>query len=192
MATVQFDIDGVLADFMHGFTRLAQGMGLCKTITSSGQQAVWERYGDVPDEHVSTVWENAKASPWFWEDLPALVDYPVFRRIEALQGDHEVYFATSRVGRAVKLQTIRWLRWHGISWPTVVVTPKKGEVAAALGAGYAIDDKAGNAIFMGYQKGVRSYLLDAPYNRFDPSVVGSPVRRVRTVEEFITDVEEGK
>jgi hypothetical protein len=192
MATVQFDIDGVLADFMHGFTRLAREMGCGNTVTSSAQQTVWETYGDVPPERVNVVWENAKASPWFWEDLPALIHHSVFRRIERLQGGHDVYFATSRPGRDAKLQTIRWLRAHGISWPTVIVTSRKGETAAAAGAAYAIDDKAGNAIFTGYQKGVRSYILDAPYNRFDPGVVGSPVRRVRTVDEFINDIEEGK
>lgn len=192
MATVQFDIDGVLADFMHGFTRLAREMGFGNRVSGSRQQVVWEQYGDVPSDKVDAVWANAKASPWFWEELPALIERETFSRIDRLQGDHDIYFATSRPGRGAKLQTVRWLRAHGISHPTVVITSKKGETAVALGARYAIDDKTGNALFTSYMPGVQSYILDAPHNRFPADKAGARVRRVHTVDEFLNDVEEGK
>ncbi len=193
MMKVQFDIDGVLADFMFAFTVLARSMGCCDRVTGTREQTVWESYGSVPAEFVPRVWARVKEHPYFWEDVPALVSPQTFWRIEQLQFDgHEVYFATARVGFRVKDQTVQWLRKHGIGNPTVLITSRKGETAAALGANYAIDDKAGNAVFTGYQRGVRSYILDAPYNRFDSEVIGSKVRRVRTVDEFIDDVRAGK
>lgn len=188
---VQFDVDGVLADFMTAFTRRAKTLGYTDTITGTAEQKTWETYGIVPREHVDGVWRDIKEDPQFWLNVPALISTTVFRWIDVLQEHADIYFATARVGATAKWQTAEWLARNGVSVPTVVITPNKGDTAAALRATHAIDDKAGNAIFTGYvAKKTRSYIIDRAYNQFDDSVVGGNVRRVQTVVEFLNDVEE--
>lgn len=188
---IQFDVDGVLADFMTAFTRLAKAHGYADAVTGTDEQTVWEQYGSVPSEHVDKVWALIKADRGFWAGAPALIPPGTFRRIDDLQARYEVYFATARVGTNVKAQTTAWLQWRGVKYPTVVITPKKGETAHALNADYAIDDKAGNAIYTAYQSPkTASYIIDRPYNRFDHSTVGAKVRRVKTVDEFLDQIEQ--
>ena len=55
-----------------------------------------------------------------------------------------------------------------------------------------IDDKAGNAVYAEYhnkdRRDFNSYVLDRPYNQFDAEVIGSRVRRVSTVERYLSDI----
>lgn len=187
---IQFDVDGVLSDFMTAFTRLAQAHGYAERVSGTVEQEVWDTYGQVPREHVGKVWNLIRTDAGFWAGAPPLVDKATFQRIDDLQYRAEVYFATARVGLNVKRQTIAWLEWRGVKNPTVVITPKKGEAALALNASYAIDDKAGNAIYTAYQApACKSYVIDRPYNRFDHGMVGSKVYRVATVDQFLDNVE---
>ena len=183
------DIDGVLADFMYGFTKLAAD----KFGTPVTENHLYERWDETPGlsrNQVQWGWAQIMQSGSFWADLNSLVRAEVFNRIERLSFIADTYFATARNGQNVKIQTEWWLRERGVISPTVLVTGRKGEAAAALGATHLIDDKAGNALCAYYlNPGLKSYILDRPYNRFDHTIVGSGVKRVTTVEEFLTDVE---
>lgn len=193
MSVVQIDVDGVVADFMTTYTTLAKEMGFTSTISGSLDQRVWEQYGDVPRDAVGRVWDRIKQSESFWLNCPALVDVNTFLRMTDMQVHHDLYFVTARVGKRAKFQTQLWLEWHGIRRPSVVMSNKKGEVAKAISANYAIDDKAGNPIFTAYYSPkTRSYVIDRPYNKFDSDVVGGKVRRVATLDAFLDDVEAGK
>jgi hypothetical protein len=175
---VQFDIDGVLANFLDGYRNLQSWQGKPRT-----ESLNWDDY------YSPEVWAEIRQSRYFWEDLPACVPDPVFRRINGL-GPSTVYFATNRVGVDVKTQTEHWLMARGIQRPTVVITAKKGEFAYAVGATHAIDDKAGNAVYTAYHSPrTMSYLLDRPYNRFDQSVLGTRVKRIDSVGLFLSVVE---
>jgi hypothetical protein len=176
---------------MAGFTRRAKLMGFTETITSSCDQVKWEQYGDVAPENVGRVWDDIKRDREFWVHVPPLCDAETFHRINALHYDAaDVYFVTARVGMNVQAQTALWLLERGIDWPAVIITPNKGDTAAALRVTHAIDDKAGNAIYTGYAAPkCRSYILDRLCNQFDHEVVGGNVRRVKTVGEFLDDVE---
>lgn len=190
---VQIDVDGVVADFMTAFTRLARDMGFTQNVSGTTEQKVWERYGDVPPEAVGRVWDRIKQSKDFWLHCDPLVDTNTFLRLADMTEQHDLYFVTARVGKHAKRQTEVWLSWHGMSRPCVVISSRKGEIAKALDANYAIDDKAGNPIFTAYYSPkTRSYVIDRPYNKFDSDVVGGKVRRVATLDAFLDDVEAGK
>ena len=79
---------------------------------------------------------------------------------------------------------------NGVENPAVIISGKKGEFAKVVGATHAIDDKAGNAVYLQYESPKKkSYLLDASYNQFDQKVLGTKVVRVATVDEFLDAVE---
>jgi phosphoglycolate phosphatase-like HAD superfamily hydrolase len=175
---VMFDVDGVLADFLHGYRSVQELLG--RTPTTEPR---WDAYLD------EQVWKFIKDSSTFWQHLPSLVHRTTALRIDSLHRDADVYFVTNRVGRGPKQQTETWLRHLGIFDPTVILSGRKGEMAAALGADFSIDDKAGNAVFMSYHSPkTKSYLLDAPYNQINHDVIGGTVRRVKSVDEFLNEV----
>lgn len=173
---VQFDLDGVLADFGRGYRDLAAGLGSPVPPADAGWDELWD----------SRVWAEIRRSTNFWAKLWPLVGPATLGRISTIAREHDVYFVTSRPGVDTKWQSEVWLERWGVLRPTVIVSSRKGEFAHAAGITHAIDDKAGNAVFTAYHSPeTASYLLDAPYNRFDQTVLGTKVRRIATVEEFL-------
>lgn len=179
---VVFDLDGVLANFYAGYFELCQKLGLREPRVGS-----WDDFLD------QRVWNEIRTSPTFWYDLPARVSRTIFDRIQATTYERDVYFATSRVGIDAYRQSYDWLFDNGIEKPSVTITGKKGEFAKVVGAGHLIDDKAGNAVYTQYESpGTQAYLLDAPYNQFDQTALGSKVVRVVSVEDFLDRLENAK
>lgn len=194
MAVVQFDIDGVLADFVKGFVRYGQQLGLLDGLKilseSDTTNLTYGTHSVVGASASQHVWENLLLSRWFWSELPAAVPVDTFGRINDLQRTHTVYFTTNRMGQSPKQQTEAWLITCGIQRPTVILTARKGEAALALGSTHSIEDKAGNAVYIAYASPkTSSYLLNRLYNRFDHDVLGSKVTRVETVDQFLDDIE---
>lgn len=194
MKSVMFDVDGVLADFVLGFTTLAAELGSNTTPYSCIEQRRWDF--DLPRGLVCRVWEKIHAADsLFWETLPALVSGEELERIRKLSVDEHVYFVTARdpgPTKRPKAQTEAWLTRRGITNPAVIVCANKGNFARAVEIDFAIDDKAGNAVYIAYDSpGTRSFLLNRPSNLFDETVLGSRVERVMSVTDFLTAVEEG-
>jgi len=188
MRPVIFDVDGVLADFLSSYTALAKRLYGVPHLTTTTYRR-WDEDG-LTEPQRDYVWEQIIKSPSWWVNLAPLVGPDTFRRICLVNTLQPVYFVTSRPGFAVHTQTTAWLRNHGIFEPHVIVSSKKAEIASAVDAGWAIDDKAGNALAIAYMSpGTDIYLLDRLYNRFDHSVAGRRVTRVATVEEFLDRVE---
>jgi phosphoglycolate phosphatase-like HAD superfamily hydrolase len=176
---VVFDIDGVLADFYKGYWRVCRELGKPEP-----------RVGNWNDFWDDDVWKVIRASQDFWQMLVPRVSRDVFKRIRALRDEREVYFATSRPGQHAHWQTVDWLTANMIPHPAVIVTPKKGRFCDVVSAGFMIDDKAGNCVYTSYESPrTAAFLLDAPYNQFDRDVIGSKVRRVDSVEEFLDIIE---
>lgn len=179
MAVVQFDIDGVLANFLAGYRQVQTFLGQAPT---RGNR--WDDYWD------RDVWNVIKQDSFFWESLPEQATRDEFKRIERMQDQHDIYFVTSRPGLYPKRQTEHWLMSQGISRPTVILTSRKGQFAEAVGVTHSIEDKAGNATYVAYQSPkTQSFLLNRPYNQFDQNVLGSKVVRVDSVSEFLDQVE---
>lgn len=173
-----FDIDGVLASFLDAYRQVEVTFGQTPTT-----EARWDAYWKTD------VWAYIKRSEEFWLKVPPLATPEEFARIYDLSFENDLYFVTNRPGKAVKWQTERWLEMRGVRNPTVIISGKKGEMARALGAHFSIDDKAPNAVFTQYwSPETKSFLLDAPYNQFDPGVMGSKVIRVKTVNDFLDEV----
>lgn len=176
------DMDGILSNFYPGYNAICERLG--KPILPVG------RWDDFLDKEV---WAEIKSDSGFWSRLPSLVSGKVFDRIQRLKLDNTVYFVTNRVGIRPHVQTRMWLERHGVYRPTVIVSKLKGEVAKALSATHFIEDKAENAWCVAWlSPGTQSYLLDAPYNQYDPGQFGSRrVKRIGSVEEFLDIVEGG-
>jgi len=192
MANIIFDIDGCLCDFMYGFSSLAnQYFGT--PIKKAEDQYQWfghEQLG-LTRKQYDFIWEKVKTSEVFWTQLQPLLDASIFARLDSLTIDASVYFVSARPGVYVKQQTERWLQQQGICRPTVIISDRKGEIASGIKADFALDDKAGNAVFMKYASPkTEVYLLDRPYNGFDHTIIGAGVKRISLVEDYLKVVED--
>lgn len=172
---VIIDVDGVLADFILGFTGLLQTISL----NENGPPISLFRYDEVTvwDEHIQGVsrelvnktWARAKGSEEFWTSLRPIPNDEELTRLAWLCDAHEryaVYFVTARPGRWAKSGTEKWLKAHGIAHPTVVMTEKKVLIADAVGADFAIDDKFDNVRALAQVMPWRgACILDRAYNQ---------------------------
>lgn len=190
MKRIVFDIDGVLAEFIGGFTALAHEQTPSVPVTRTHEQPSWYGFPGMTKEMIDGVWRRVVVSNTFWNDLDPLLDVETFHGIEKLRRDNEVYFCTARPGKYTKLQTEIWLRRNGIRYPTVVISKQKGEFCKAIEADFSIEDKAANASFIDWQTGGRtaSYLINRPYNQVPAEFLASGVKRVNTVTEFLEDI----
>lgn len=184
---VVFDVDGVLADFIYAFTTAGDRMFPGQYVVErSVDRKRWHGMSARTDQKI---WDMIHEQPSWWKSLPAMVDDDTFERINRLCANDAVYFVTARHVSA-KQPTEQWLREHGVKNPTVVLSDKKGDVCAAVGATHAIDDKIGNAVAISYiARKTRAYVLDREYNRVDHGIIGGSVARVETVDQFISHVE---
>jgi len=196
--SVIFDIDGVLADFVHGFTRLAREMyGGQVRVVSTADQEFYGDNGGLSPQQVAETWKAIMQSEDFWLLLPAEDGaWSAIRRVSLLAARGiPVYFVTNRVGLDPIRQTQRWLFSHHTYElnmpqfrPNVILTKNKGDVARAVNAKFCIEDKAENAWCVAWlSKGTKSYLLDRQYNR--TSFGASSVIRVASVSDYLDTVE---
>jgi len=181
------DIDGVLADFVLGFTRIANGMFGSRIYGTVDQQEWNFEDGEFTKAQVSQVWEEIKRSNTYWEMLePIPMEPGVFRELNMRNLVDDLYFVTSRVGVNVKSQTESWLMKQGIWNPTVVISDKKGEIASAVEADALLDDKPGNVLAVHYlSRKTVPYLIDRNYNRWNMKATSERIVRVKSVTEFL-------
>jgi 5'(3')-deoxyribonucleotidase len=184
---VMCDIDGVLADFIYGFTAVANAM-YGTPCTRTVEQTSWNTFHGLSSTQTQAVWECVKRSAHFWANLYSLVDAPAREALQTLTEEATVYFVTSRPGVKVVAQTQAWLSEAlGLSTPNIIVSKRKGEVARAIDAQYCLDDKAANASCVDWltDGACRSFLLNRPYNQCPPDFLASGVQRVESVRSFI-------
>jgi 5'(3')-deoxyribonucleotidase len=187
------DVDGVLADFNAGF--------IDRVIHVTGRDLFPARPFDIPTwnypEHygytgaeVSAVWEDIKADPWFWRNLPA---YPHTTQalgllMEAMRMGHFVYFITARPGVLAKQQTEEWIDTQykrmvlGAPHATVLISSHKGLCAKGLDLDFYIDDRLENVLdVINTRVQCETFLLDRPWNRDGSLARDLEDRRVVTV-----------
>ena len=142
MVNVGIDVDDVMADFVATHRRL------CRTLfgrpTADVEPVDWQfsNYGLTEAEH-EEVWRHIQASPDFWLSLDPLSHTSDLRYVE-----FDPVFVTARVdtaGLPTHVQTSQWIEEHyGIVRPAVIVTNRKGLIAAALDLDYFVDDRLKN------------------------------------------------
>jgi len=189
MKTIIFDVDGVLADFDYAFTLLGNSL-FGTPISCTGIQPEWNFRNCMTSAQQSVVWDYLRKTPEWWCTLQSLVSSEVFHQINLLSLMYEVYFVTSRVHDCspVGEQTVSWLRNQGIHNPRVVVSSKKGEVASAVEANYAIEDNWANACaihWMTDKPQCQVFLIEREYNKEARKIIPSNIKIVRTVADFL-------
>ena len=181
-----FDVDGVLADFIRGFTEEAVKLGLLEKSWTTVEHPEWD-FGNMNGEQIGKVWQRINHTPNWWVSLNAMpdVDGEVIKRINGL-GSEVVYCTHREAGFPnTQAQTRRWLQSIGIDYPNVITSKRKGEVARALDITHAIDDKVENANCIHWisdVKPTKSYIINRLYNQ------QGRVRKlgvVNTVKEFL-------
>jgi len=186
------DMDGVLADFYYAFTLLLTQMYpklQSKPIDLNAQQE-YQLIKTWPKEAVEDVWREIKATPWWWNQLPPVIDRNTFIRLDELSHKYRIYFVTDRVSNypTAEVQTTRWLNYYGIQAPSVICVPwsKKGELASMLNVTHAIEDSPKNAVEIYQHTEGRVFLINRGYNQAAKLV---RVERVATVDEFLNAME---
>lgn len=147
------DIDGVYADFVHGFSHLACSMGVFPRAYASDEQAQWDFAGQINEgRSLNEVWRQIEQSMNWWMGLEPLARGVDITATNHLIEDATVFFITSRGdtrGLSVEAQTAGWLRGIGINVDKATViaaegAAMKGGLAQALRLDAFLDDNVGN------------------------------------------------
>lgn len=180
------DVDGVLANFIEAYERLwikhACGKNLFPANTPPPVWD-WPQYYGYDQALVTPIWNEIKTSASFWEQLrPYPYAAPFLKSLETVAS--ELYFITDRPGINTQSQTQRWLTAScGFEGASVIVSPNKGVVCAALGITAYLDDKAENIEnVLKLSPETRAFIFDAPYNRHLPL---DGATRITSVWEFM-------
>ncbi len=190
---VAFDIDGVLCDFVFGFSRVASVAFDKLDLYSNGAQSDWAFGGRYTSEQIEQVWDLIHASPDFWETLLPLIPFGELMQMITWAERHEVWYVTNRRDYAVE-QTGKWLTQHKLPQPDHIVhTEKKADLLVKEGFDALIEDSPGN-LFATVGRIPLVAARDWPYNREVkfPGIVG-PLKefaRVSSVGEFLVLVDE--
>jgi hypothetical protein len=187
---LMLDLDGVLCDFSEAFTRTARNLDPSVPIVSTVKQPSWSLTEFMSKPLVNATWDEVCRAQAWWQHEP----FPLFeeaecKRLKYIMQAHEVVYCTSRSARnpsgpSVAEQSIAWLEQRGLRRPSLVVSKKKGEVARAIGATHALDDRPENVCMIHWvtDGACKSFVLDRPYNRAYPFPSG--VVRVASLGEF--------
>ena len=189
---VQFDVDGVLADWTKAFTELANGLWGPGTAPELQESTAPQWTGPNqfnPPERFNDTWDALLRTPNWWAGLKPMVGIDVFHRIARLTMLVPVYFVTNRwhyLGPA-NWQTTCWLRNMGVPNTSVICTKNKGEAAYLLHTTHSIEDKLENA------KDIRDHMLPTSFsyliNRLHNQGTYCPEHRVDSVAQFLDIVE---
>lgn len=191
---ISFDLDGVLANFIKGFTQIAHKLhGTPVSDTPAHQSWMFE---DFPELNLTTqqckrVWdEGILNNPDFWADLDP-INVSVMKRINAIPNK---MFITNRAGINPHGQSVRFLRTWGIDNPLVVVAKAKGPVAIDYGVTAHIDDYYPNCVDIqtartidGGQPACFTSLLWTPYTMKHHHEWQGPISL--SVDHFLNEVE---
>jgi hypothetical protein len=187
----------VLADFVYAFTKEVldhddwDSQILKPWGTRENRNKRWDFLDVFTKQQTAAAWSRIKDDAFWWMRVPPLEEPRTFSRINALQGSHHVLFVTARVGRHAQWQTQQWLKALGVYESNVVVTDKKGEVAAAVGAHYHVDDKPENAACVHWiadRVPCKSYFVEHEYRQGGPWLP-EKIKRIKSVNEYLEDIE---
>lgn len=182
---VAFDVDGVLADQVLGFTRLAHRM-FGTPVFGPGWMPVYPFANErcrLDEGQEAAVWEEIGRSPDFWTGLTSCITPADKAAVWKLFRHFEVVYVTDRFGVDPKGQTFDWLSRQGLPAADLVYLSrehKDGKVGwvRELGAVAALDDSPEvlNVLW--------SYRVCIVYKRVWQYNQHSPGTPVHSVDEF--------
>ena len=172
------DIDGVVADFCTGFSKLLNGMRPEYPVLETPNESTswdWKKWynGGIEEnpylaDDLEKLWETkikvipdviwGKLDPLFPNAMGNLRDYARFEPL---------IFMTRRDGPMAWEETVDWLRRYGVKNPMVYVIKSgedKGTVCKKLGLNTIIDDGPKNAIEL-LMKGINVVMPEWSYNK---------------------------
>jgi 5'(3')-deoxyribonucleotidase len=186
--TIGVDIDGVLADFNSTYVE--------RVIAITGRDLFPPRPFAIPcwdyapiygytKEEEKLAWVSIIEDPTFWAKLSPYADTEdsIKFLVRLIAEGHDVYFVTARPGLNSKKQTEDWLRRMGMPSPTVLISHSKGLCADALKLDAYIDDRWENAVDV-VTRGVKTFLLDRPWNSVQDAAQRGIVRVTSVVSAF--------
>lgn len=175
------DVDGVLAKFDPGFLVVLNRLSGKSLQLPDKEPHDW--YWPTTElgfskKEVDNAWRWVDDNPWFWAQLHAYetAGHDLSRLEQLSAQGHLVYFITQRSPDGAKVWTEHWLRTHGISHPTVLISGIKGPVAEGLELDVMVDDRPENlADIIAASPKTRVYLVRRPWNEkyVFPNVVTS-------------------
>ena len=139
MYPLLLDLDGVLADFVKGYSLLANDMYGTKVIDTltCRKFSVSEAVGLNSHQDVH-VWNALVISGNFWRNLEPLVTKDT---LDLVAGREDVIYCTSRPGtQSVRMETREWLNKHRLPQPCLHVPRKDALIAAWPTGGAILDD----------------------------------------------------
>lgn len=171
------DIDGILANFIRGFTAVLKTYDPQAPIVPSHSNVPhWDLtewyWPKAPREYVRELneqaWEALKSGALrgFWETLEPQ-DAGAIRLVQRAHRYLPIVFLTRRDGPTAFRETHQWLESWGIEEPTVVRVrsgEEKGGFARIYGAQWAVEDSPVNIACLSLS-GVTTYMPLFPYNR---------------------------
>lgn len=184
---IGLDVDDVLADFIGRY------LELCREMYGKPAPGVmptdWNMLSlGLTPEQLEGVWRRIREEHNFWTNLKRVEGVNV-NALDPL-ADHKLYFITSRVptiGNSVEYQTAQWLLFAlAQEFPTVIVTDKKGPVAAALELDYFIDDRPKNCNEVKDHRPACNVFMKSTAHNAGQTYRG--INRVRDVNEFVEEI----
>jgi hypothetical protein len=183
---IAFDIDGVLANFTRGFTRIANHL-FGTPIGDHPSQESW-MFEDLPSLDLDkakcdAVWKVIKDSQNFWANLDPFNPSVMFV-IEKIENK---IFITNRPGHLPKEQSIAFLERWGVYGPNVIVAADKVPTVKDHNVVAMIDDYEKNC-FPIREAVPECYtaMLHTPYNKIHHAkwlAMGGEI--VLSVDQFI-------
>jgi len=195
---VGFDCDGVQFDFGLAYSTIMRElygdkMPLIHDMDPRVTHWAWEKWYPATAEQLEKGWDKLKATENFWEYVPII--HPVLLKALIscidMHGGIQVYHITAReesIGNTLERQTINALKKAGWTDPQVLVTFKKGPLAAALDLDFLVDDNTQNCLEVSIDSSnTKVYLLDKPANRFfQEDRFG--IKRVYSLTDYANDI----
>lgn len=173
MREIALDVDGVLADFNHGFIALANQEGLGEHFPKSPDEIKEWYYSDR--ELINKLFAKVITNDKFWLELPGYKNTPV-----PLGFVPKAYITARPCSSDV---TARWLKEHGFP-KAPVYTVKDGEdkleVLRKLGSPIFVDDKM-ETVQMLNDNGLVCYCMDRGWNQ----TLNPEYPRIRGLEELL-------
>lgn len=173
-----FDVDGVLADFVLHFTRLANKHFPQVRPISTGAQPSWMFATDGGWDDTQ-LWDFIRQATGWWEACPILVTPGDLEAMHEVASVRDIVYLTSRTGRHPRTETMRWLADRDFPVGKVIVSHDKvGEIQKLGGAWGILEDRPDNITEL-KDAGVWTVARDWQYNRHVKSS-----DRVSSVAEF--------